>query len=405
MGIGIFIVKIVAMRYLNKIILALFVVVISICQVTSQTTERTWKIAVFAPVYLDSAFTQDGLYRLGNNQNLPRYMMPGLDFYNGVMLAVDSLNKQGDPIEVLFYDTKSTKGSITAALEDSTFSEVSLIISSFNNRNEIKPLADFALEHEIPLISSTYPNDGGLTENPYFILINPTLRTHLEGIYNYLQRIYPTSNLTMFRRKGGVEDMIQSSFAELGRNTSGVPLKIKTIELTDSFTTSQVISYLDSTKQNIVICGSLNESFGTNLVKALSESKKYRSIAVGMPTWDALRSVDRSVEIIYTTPYHFVRTDKLGLDLTNIYRNKLSGRPSDMVFKGFEAMYRFTKLLIKHEGELIKNIGDKGFKLFNDFDIQPVKPYSSNSNAVDYLENKKLYYIRKIDGQIRSVSQ
>jgi hypothetical protein len=76
-----------------------------------------------------------------------------------------------------------------------------------------------------------------------------------------------------------------------------------------------------------------------------------------------------------------------------------------MVFKGFEAMYRFTKLLIKHEGKLLANINDKSFKLFNDFDIQPVKPYSSNTNAVDYLENKKLYYIRKMDGQIRSVSQ
>ena len=393
------------MRYLGKIILVLFVVLTSNVRTQSQTSARTWKVAVFAPVYLDSAFTQDGIYRLGNNQNLPRYMMPGLDFYNGVMLAIDSLNKEGAPIEFLFYDTKSKMGSINVILEDSTFSEVSLIISSFNNRTEIKPLADFALEHEIPLISSTYPNDGGLTENPYFILINPTLRTHLEGIYNYLQRIYPTSNLTMFRRKGGTEDMIQSVFSELGRNTTGVPLKIKSIELTDSFTTGQVIGYLDSNKQNIVICGSLNENFGANLVKALSESKKYKSIAVGMPTWDALRSVNRNVEIIYTTPYHFIRTDKLGLDLTNIYRNNLSGRPSDMVFKGFESVYRFSKLLIKHEGELIKNISDKGFKLFNDFDIQPVRPYSSNPNAVDYLENKKLYYIRKIDGQIRSVSQ
>ena len=123
-----------------------------------------------------------------------------------------------------------------------------------------------------------------------------------------------------------------------------------------------------------------------------------------MPTWDALRGVDRNVEIVYTTPYHFVRTDKIGLDITNSYRNKFSGRPSDMVFKGFEAMYRFTKLLIKHEGSLIKNMSDKSLKLFNDFDLQPVNPYSNNPNAVDYLENKKLYFIRKMDGQIRSVN-
>lgn len=370
----------------------------------SQTNERVYKIAVFAPVYVDSAFTPEGTYRLGS-QILPRYMMPGLDFYNGIMLAVDSLSKEQAPIEVVFYDTKSAKGNISYALSDSTLREASLIIASFNNRAEIKPLADFALEHEIPLISHTYPNDGGVSENPYFILINPTLKTHLEGIYRYLQRVYPTSNISMFRRKGGVEDLIQSTFSDISRTTPGVPLRIKTVELTDSFTTSQVISYLDSTRQNIIICGSLNETFGANLVKSLSESRKYKSIAMGMPTWDALRGVDRNIEIIYTTPYHFIRTDKLGLDITNAYRNKFSGRPSDMVFKGFEAMYRFTRLLVKHEGKLISNINDKSVKLFNDFDIQPVRPYSSNAEAVDYLENKKLYYIRKMDGQIRSVSQ
>lgn len=370
----------------------------------SQTSERVYKIAVFAPVYIDSAFTQDGTYRLGS-QILPRYMMPGLDFYNGIMLAVDSLGKEQAPVEVIFYDTKSGKGSISHVITDSTLRDVSLIIASFSNRAEIKPLANFALEYEIPLVSHTYPNDGGLSENPYFILINPTLKTHLEGIYRYLQRVYPTNHLTMFRRKGGVEDIIQSTFSDISRATPGVPLKIKTVELTDSFTTSQVISYLDSTRQNIIICGSLNETFGTNLVKSLSESRKYKSIAMGMPTWDALKGVDRNIEVIYTTPYHFIRTDKLGLDITTAYRNKFSGRPSDMVFKGFEAMYRFTRLLIKHEGKLMSNINDKSFKLFNEFDIQPVKPYSNDSNAVDYLENKKLYYIRKMDGQIRSVSQ
>lgn len=392
------------MRSHIKIILSFLLFICLMNNTHSQTTERVYKIAVFAPVYVDSAFTPDGTYRLGS-QILPRYMMPGLDFYNGIMLAVDSLSKEQAPVEVVFYDTRSAKGNISYALTDTTLREVSLIIASFNNRAEIKPLADFALEHEIPLISHTYPNDGGISENPYFILINPTLKTHLEGIYRYLQRVYPTSNISMFRRKGGVEDLIQSTFSDISRTTPGVPLRIKTVELTDSFTTSQVISYLDSTRQNIIICGSLNETFGANLVKSLSESRKYRSIAMGMPTWDALRGVDRNIEIIYTTPYHFIRTDKLGLDITNAYRNKFSGRPSDMVFKGFEAMYRFTRLLVKHEGKLISNINDKSVKLFNDFDIQPVRPYSSNAGAVDYLENKKLYYIRKMDGQIRSVSQ
>lgn len=386
----------------NIIQLVLCLLLVSVSLTAQTTDKKIHKIAVFAPVYLDSVFTQDGTYRLGS-QILPRYMMPGLDFYNGVILAIDSLGNEEAPVEVVFYDTKAPNG-ISTAIADSTLKEASLIIASFSSRTEIQELANFALEFEIPLISPTYPNDGGITENPYFIIINPTLKTHLEGIYRYLQRVYPTSNFTMFRRNGAVEDLIQSTFNEIGKSNSGVPLKIKTVELTDSFTTSDVIQYLDSNKQNLIICGSLNETFGINLVKSLSESKRYRSIAMGMPTWDALRGVDRNIEIIYTTPYHFVRTDKLGLEITNTYRNKFSGRPSDMVFKGFEAMYHFTKLLLKHGNQFLANINDNSFKQFNDLNIQPVHPYSTSPNAVDYLENKKLYYVRKIDGQIRSVN-
>lgn len=373
-------------------------------KLSAQDNGQKWKVAVFAPVYLDSAFDQHGNYKLTSN-TLPRYMLPGLDFYNGVMLAIDSLNAEKAPIDVMIYDTRSESGNILEVVKDSALREVSLIIASFSNRTEIQPLANLALEYGIPLISATYPNDGGIRENPYLAIVNPTLRTHLEAVYKYLQRTYPNSNLTMFRRKGGVEDLIQSVFADMARMpNAGTPLRIKTVELTDSFTTSQVASMLDSTRQNIVIAGSLNEAFGTNLVKSLSELKRFRSIAIGMPTWDALRGVDRSVEIVYTTPYHFVRTEGLGLELTNKYRDIYAGRPSDMVFKGFESMYHFTKLLIKNKGKLIGNLSEKSFHLFNEFNFQPVAPYTKENGAVDYLENKKLYFIRKQDGLIRSVN-
>jgi hypothetical protein len=72
----------------------------------SRSLHKPLKIAIFAPVYLDSAF-EGPIYKLGKN-NLPRYMLPGLDFYNGAMMAVDSLNKEHAAVEVLFFDTKNT---------------------------------------------------------------------------------------------------------------------------------------------------------------------------------------------------------------------------------------------------------------------------------------------------------
>jgi hypothetical protein len=46
-----------------------------------------------APLYIDSAF-DNNVYKLSNT-NMPKIILQGLDFYNGVMMAVDSLKKEG----------------------------------------------------------------------------------------------------------------------------------------------------------------------------------------------------------------------------------------------------------------------------------------------------------------------
>lgn len=389
------------MRFLYRLLLGLSSLCVTI-QVNSQTnTGKPVTIAVFAPVYLDSAFTSN-TYKLSRN-NLPKYILPGLDFYNGVMLAVDSLNTEKVQVEVLFYDTKSKESPIKQVIANHELADVSLMIASFNNRNEIQSLADFALEKRIPLISATLPNDAGITGNPFFVLINPTLATHIEAVYKYVHRVYPVENIILFRKKGNVEDMIQSVLGNMNKKTPGIPLKMKTVELPDSFTVNQVTAYLDSTKKNIVICGTVSESFGSALSKALGNAKNYPAVAIGMPTWDGLKDIGKDIEMVYSTPYNLTRTDKLSIQISQKYKTKFAGRPSDMVFKGFESMYHFTKLLLKYEDSLISHLSGKEFKLFNDFDIQPVKS-NKQTGATDYLENKKLYFIRKINGTVKSVN-
>lgn len=358
------------------------------------------RVAVFAPVYLDSAFAGD-TYKLGRN-NLPKYILPGLDFYNGMLMAVDSLNTEHAPVEVLFYDSKNPKSSIQALTTDPDFYDISLIVASFNNRSEVKPLADLALQQKIPLISATYPNDGGTSENPYFVMLNPNLNIHIEALFKYFQRTYPLENILFFKRKSNAADFIMQSFADLNRKTAGTQLKLLTIELPDNFTPDQVTGYLDSTKQNIIFCGSLDENFGLNLSKALSSTKTYPVTIVGMPTWDGIKDIGKGIDITYSTPYNLTRTDRLSQWLTAKYRELYAGRPSDMFFKGFESVFHFSKLLLKHRDNFMNNLSDKSYKLFADFDIQPIP--SKEGTTPDYLENKKIYFIRKVDGKLKSVN-
>lgn len=370
----------------------------------SPAQEAPIKIAVFAPIYLDSAFNGNN-FKLSNT-NLPKYLLPGLEFYNGVMMAIDSLNADGVNAEVLIYDSKQSESAIQEILTKPELAGVSLIIASFNNRNEIKPLADFALSKKIALISETYPNDGGVSENPYFVLINSTLRTHIDALYKYLQRFHSTDNLIWVKRKGTLEDMIQGFFTELQKKTPSLALRIKTVEMADSLNQQSLLAGLDSNRNNVLICGSLNEPFGTAIVKTLADNKDYKGTVIGMPTWDGFKDLNKpeykTVEIIYSSPYHFPRTDKIAISISIKYKNKFQARPSDQVFKGFESMYHFSKLLLKHKEAFLNNLSDKSFKVFNDFDIQPIR-FKRESAIADYLENKKIYILKKLDGQVKPV--
>lgn len=364
---------------------------------------KQFKIAVFAPIYLDSVF--DGDTYKSNNNNIPKSVLPGLDFYNGVMLAIDSLQKENAAIEVFIFDSKNKTESINSIIQKNKLNDVSLIIASFTNRNEIKTLSDFSLQKKIPLISSTFPNDGGITNNPYFVILNSTLKTHCEELYKFMQRYYSTGNILLIRKKGVAEDIIQSIFDQTAKSTPSVPLKIKTAELSDTFNTKSLLLMLDSTKKNTVICGSIDEAFGLRLVRTLSASPAYTSVVVGMPTWDILKDLDKpdckGVDIIYSTPYNFSRTDKFSLSVISNYNIKYAGRPTDMAFKGFESMYHFAKLLVAHGSNLSNFLSEKNYKVFNELDIRAVK--NKLTFATDYFENKKLYFIKKSEGNIKSI--
>ena len=48
-----------------------------------------------------------------------------------------------------------------------------------------------------------------------------------------------------------------------------------------------------------MLCGSLNETFGTNLVKAIGSLKSYQAVIMGMPTWDGIKDLGKETDIIF----------------------------------------------------------------------------------------------------------
>jgi hypothetical protein len=362
------------------------------------------RIAIFAPLYLDSAFDGNNEYRYAKN-TFPKFINPGLEFYEGVQLALDSLAREGVPLEVFIYDTRSATESLEQQLSRSEQDSAELIIASCSG-NEIRPLADAGLKRKIPVINVNLPNDGGVTGNPFFVVLNSTLKTQCEGIYRYIQKFYATNEIIVFRKKGPLEDRIKMYFDDYGKSTMSVPLKLRYTELTDSFTVNQLEAQLDSNRHTLCIAGSLDEFFGKRLTLQLASIRKQYPVTVmGMPTWDAIKDFTRpeykGIEIIYSTPYYNGRVDKVSTGINNYFNIKMFARPSDMVFRGYEVTWKYTKLLLQYGADIASNLGNKQYRVFTDFDIQPV--LSKQNMTLDYFENRKLYFLKWQDGIIKAI--
>ena len=390
---------------MKKNIFILLILVSAVHLSHAQDTTHKHRIAIFAPLYLDSAFDEVDEYRYAKNV-FPKFINPGLEFYEGAQLALDSLNKEYAPLEVFIYDTRSANETILQQLNRPEMDSVELIITHCSS-NEIKIFADAGLRKNIPVVNTNVPNDGSVTANPFFVMLNSTLKTQCEGIYKHIQKYYSLNPLIVFRKKGQLEDRIRSYFDEFGKNTLAIPLKIKYVELTDSFTVNHLMPYLDTTHQSLCIAGSLDENFGKRLAQQLAilKKQKYKAIVMGMPTWDNIKDFNKQeykgIEIIYSTPFYNAKVDKVSLSITNYFNKVMFARPSDMVFRGYEVTWKYARLLMQYGKDIASNLGNKQIKVFTDFDIQPV--LNKQNMTLDYFENKKLYFLKCQDGIIKGV--
>ena len=369
-------------------------------QVDSSKSFPTYRVGIFAPLYLDSMFS-NGNFKY--KQGIPKSLMPSIDFIQGAQVALDSMKISKENIEASIYDTRSYTTSLSSLISNKSIDSLDLIIGSVKDA-DYKQLADFALAKNIPFISATYPNDGGITSNPFTVIINSTLKAHCEAIYSYLLQNHGTDQIFLCRKKGSQEDRVASYFKMLNEQDGKPLLNIRTLVTDSAVTSAYLVNKLDSNRQAVIIGGSLEESFAASLATACNDlHDSYPLLLIGMPNWDGFASLHKrdieSLPIYFTSPYFNTKQDNYSKMLTAAYLKKFRIKPSDMAYKGFETVYLFTRLLAKYPNDLIGHINDKSEKVFCEYNFRPVM-LRKGSTTPDYFENKHLYFIKLLNGNI-----
>lgn len=386
---------------MKKIVGFVFLLVFTIAQsaIAQNLVVVRHKIALFAPIYLDSALNLLNNYK--DDKSFPRFVNSGLEFYQGAQMALDSLQKMGAPLDVYVYDSRSEYSPLAQQVNAPELSDVEMMIGHASI-TDARILADAAQKKKIPFISATLPNDAGIANNPYYVVLNSTLRTHCEGIYKYLQKYHSLDRIIVYRKSGTQEDQVKEYFQDAAKEFTTTPIKIEFRDIGSDFTTDRLVAGLDTLRKTVCIAGSLDATFGVNLARSLATvSDTYPLTIIGMPNWETLNEFSKSnyknVEVIYTTPFYYNRSTALSSKLAGDFESLTKGRPSDMFYRGYETMLRFALLLLDTGKDVASNLSRKGNYVFTAFDIQPVFLNRQNM-TLDYFENKKLYFVRYING-------
>jgi hypothetical protein len=383
---------------LLSIVFFLFLGEKSVAQQNSTPPEKVYRVAVFAPMYLDSVFTMGKL----KSNSLPKFIMPAVEFIQGAQIGFDTLLLNGKKAEAHFYDTRSYSQPISWLIKNKKLDLIDLIIGSVKEP-DFSELAQFAVQKSVAFISVTYPNDGNLRNNPFTVIVNSTLKTHCEGIFSYLVQKHGMDNIYLVKKKN--DNRIDDYFRAANLSEGKPLLKIKTIMLDSSISSYGLKNLVDTTKPIVIIGASLDENFSIKLVEACYPIQKNNSLVlIGMPNWDGFRSLQqknafKDFPILFTTPHYDSKSNAYEDFLIDRYFKNYRAKPTDMAYKGFESAYYFTDILLHFGNDFMQHLNENQTAVFHDFNFRPV--YNKKDSIIpDYYENKHLFFMEILNGEI-----
>ncbi|MGB7784795.1 MAG: LysM peptidoglycan-binding domain-containing protein [Salinimicrobium sp.] len=143
----------------------------------------TKNIAVMLPFNLDKIVTTDTSSNDMNRLKKDRVMQISLDFYSGVLMAVDSAKAMGISTNIKFYDTQQNAGKVYSIISSNNFSNVDAVIGPLL-QSTVEAAARGLERQNVPVISPLTKKRAGSMQN--FLQSTPTDEMLSEAMLTYI---------------------------------------------------------------------------------------------------------------------------------------------------------------------------------------------------------------------------
>jgi LysM repeat protein len=369
------------------------------------TVQDSFHIALLLPFSLsdrapaDTSIKKDaeGRYvRKDGTYWIPPFSEMALEFYQGALLAIDSLKQSGLKAQIHTFDTSRDTLQLIRILNDSVMKRIDLIIGPFFT-DMVDRVARFAAENHIFYVSPVATNIESVKNSPCLLQVNSGEINTIVPMTDVIARQRDSIRVVLIGNKSENDQSLFTAYQN----------KLQTI-LPDSMVTMfqfkvdsiQIPSaYLKKDKRNIVIVTAGNEAF-INLVAAqLNASvRDYPIHLYGLVTWTNFINLDpeylHRLEFHFATAYYVDYQRKEVLRFLQQYRKYYAAEPVvskqdsyaispvQYVFLGYDVMFYFCSLLKRYGREFGYCVS--GFRLptlQSDFRFTKVQPSGGYINT------------------------
>ena len=318
-----------------------------------------------------------------------------VEYYEGLLMAVDSLKRTGTSIDLYTYNSGPESASLNSILGKSEMKDMDIIFGPLYQQH-IEPLAEFAKKQDTRLVIPFTSKDNTVFQNPAVYQINTPQSYLYSEVYDHFVRQFPNANVIFIEASQGTKDkaeFIKGLKDEL-RNRS-IPMK----SLKEDVTVESLKTVLRTDRENIFIPTS-----GSNLtlIKILPqltllvrEQPESRIHLFGYPEWqtytkDHLEAFFELDTYFYSSFY----TNNLlpaAINFTKNYRRwygkEMDERYPKFGMLGFDTGYFFLKGLARYGSSFEKNM--QGLDLIP---IQTGFKFQRVNNWGGFI-NKKVFFV------------
>ncbi len=356
-------------------------------------------LAVLLPFDVGRAFNADT-----TGESIPRKSLMAVEFYQGMLLAFDELQREGVSLNVSVHDTENSPFKVEQIARDPNLAQADLIIGPLFNKN-VSALSRYSFSRQIFQVSPLSPSEDLVTDNPYFLQATPSASSHVDAIANYLLLNKRARRIIVVTSSKPSElalaDRIQS-WVESGTivgEFAGVEMVNLIVDEEETF---DFKPYLEPGAENIVVVPSFDGVFAQKIVSELHlEHKRYPILLFGMPNWIKFKSANldylSDLKCHITSVYWVDERSPDHIRFKQNYYSRTNTLPSETACRGYDMMLYFGRQLQTNGRNFPLKFGftdDSG--IYSKFQFSGVNSSVGGQAGfgINHYENKYVHILR-----------